>query len=228
MSPNIPPIGILALRLFIEISADPASCPKLEREYQARNNVTRSVSPQRIRPTHASHADSSRVVTSVNNSNDRAWELASMPTALPERLARCSVMATCISCREELWPSGFGLVRGRQVEVSGEEVTSRDIVMALLMHAVKHVGVLRRPGVLSGQTRDDHDLVGEICFRHVGYLRRKVDLLDTAVQKGRYRDRPRRIGHGEHPHRKLVVGRGCLGVITQRIEIGLERLGFGN
>ena len=85
MSPNIPPIGILALRLFIGISADPASWPKFEREYQARNNVTRSVSPQRIRPTHASHAVSSRLVTSVNNSNDRDWELDSMPTALPKR-----------------------------------------------------------------------------------------------------------------------------------------------
>src|SRR5215208_4394677 len=162
MSPNIPPIGILALRLFIEISADPASWPKFDREYQTRNSVTRSVSPQRIRPTHASHADSSRLVTSVNSSNDRDWELASMPTALPKRLARCSVMTTCISCREQLCPSGFGLIGCRQIQISGEEVAGRHIVMALLSHAVEHVGVLGRPGVRSRQTRDDHDLLGEI------------------------------------------------------------------
>src|SRR4029079_8013769 len=175
MSPNMPPIGILALRLFIGISADPASWPKLEREYQARNSVTRSVSPQRIRPTHASQADSSRLVTSVNSSNDRAGELASMPTALPKRPARCSVMTTCVSCREQLCASGFGLVRCRQVQVSGQEVTVRDIVMALLAHAFEHVSILRRPSVLRGQLRDDDDLVGEICLRHVGHLRREID-----------------------------------------------------
>ena len=72
MSPNLPPIGTRAFRLFIEISAAPASWPKLEREYQARNSVTRSVSPHRIRPTHASQAVSSRLVISVNNSSERA------------------------------------------------------------------------------------------------------------------------------------------------------------
>ena len=150
MSPNMPPIGILALRLFIEISAEPASWPKLEREYHARNSVTRSVSPQRIRPTHASHADSSRVVTSVKSSNERAWELASIPTALPKRPASCSVMITCISCREKLCPSGFGLVRCGQIQVPGEEVAGRDIVMALASHTFKHVCVLGRPGVRGG------------------------------------------------------------------------------
>src|SRR6478735_6441743 len=172
MSPNIPPIGILAPRLFIGISADPASFPKLDREYQARNNVTRSVSPQRILPTQASQAVSSRLVISVNISNDRDWELASMPTALPKRLARCSVMITCISGRKQLCPSGFGCLRCRQIQIPGEEVAGCDVVMALLPHAFEHVGVLGRSSVLGGQPRDDDDLVGEIRLRHVGRLLR--------------------------------------------------------
>src|SRR3954451_155057 len=174
MSPNMPPIGILALRLFIEISAEPASWPKFDREYQARNSVTRSVSPQRMRPTHASHADSSSVVTSVNSSKERAWELDNMPTALPKRLTRCSVMTTCISCREELRPSRFGLLGSRQVQVPGEEVACRDIVMALLAHAFEHVGILCRPGLRGRQSRDNDDFLGEIRLRHVGYLRRQI------------------------------------------------------
>ncbi|BBW99474.1 hypothetical protein MMOR_04110 [Mycolicibacterium moriokaense] len=88
MSPNWPPIGTLALMLFIEISAALASCPKFDREYHARNSVTRSVSPQRIRPTHASQAVSSMDVISEKISYDRAAELGSIPTALPKRLVR--------------------------------------------------------------------------------------------------------------------------------------------
>src|SRR5687768_1767212 len=97
--------------LFIEISADPASCPKFAREYQARNKVTRSLSPQRIRPTHASQAVSSIDVISEKISNDRVGELGSIPTALPKRLVRCSVMVYRIPCREDvrsLRPGLFG------------------------------------------------------------------------------------------------------------------------
>ncbi|CNV39765.1 Uncharacterised protein [Mycobacterium tuberculosis] len=52
-------MAILAFNVLIEIWTDPDNCPKLRREYQARNSVTRSVSPHRIRPIHASQADSS-------------------------------------------------------------------------------------------------------------------------------------------------------------------------
>ena len=79
MSPNWPPIATRALRLFIEISAAPANCPKFAREYQARNSVARSVSPHRIRPTQASHAVSSIAVISLNISSERAgsgWQHA--------------------------------------------------------------------------------------------------------------------------------------------------------
>lgn len=109
MSPNWPPIGMRAFKAFIEISAAPASCPKLPREYQARNTVTRSVSPHRIRPTHASHAVSSMFVISVNISSDRAGDVGSMPTALPNSPAKWSVIITCISCREYgcSFPVGF-------------------------------------------------------------------------------------------------------------------------
>ncbi|CFE48565.1 Uncharacterised protein [Mycobacterium tuberculosis] len=59
ISPYSPPMAILAFNVLIEIWTDPDNCPKLRREYQARNSVTRSVSPHRIRPIHASQADSS-------------------------------------------------------------------------------------------------------------------------------------------------------------------------
>ena len=88
MSPNMPPMGMRAPTLFIDISAAPASCPKLFRENHARNSVARSESPHRIRPTHASHAVSSAAVISVNSSRERAGALGNMPTAEPKRATR--------------------------------------------------------------------------------------------------------------------------------------------
>ena len=41
-------MGTLAPRVFIDTRADPERCPKRVREYQARNSVTRSVSPHRV------------------------------------------------------------------------------------------------------------------------------------------------------------------------------------
>src|SRR5690349_10820040 len=138
MSPNWPPMGTRALMLFIEISADPASCPKFEREYHARNRVTRSVSPHRIRPTQASQAVSSIAVISEKISNDRAGELGSIPTALPKRLVRCSDMITRIPCREEVRASRPRLLGGRQVEITSEEIAGRRVVVALVPHALEH------------------------------------------------------------------------------------------
>src|SRR5215218_1857701 len=119
-----------------------------------------------MRPTHASQAVSSIVVISVMISSERAGALGSMPTALPNMLARCSLMATCISRREDLHPSGFRLLRSRQIQVMGQEVTRCHIIVALFAHAFKHVGVLSGLGILRGQARNNDDLFGEICFRH--------------------------------------------------------------
>src|SRR5258705_482163 len=112
MSPYRPPMGTRAPRALMEIWAEPASCPKFRREYQARNRVTRSVSPHRIRPTQASHADSSSLVISVNRSIDRASDSGSIPTALSNRLASRSVIDH----------SFIGVVPGRVVNlVAGGE-----------------------------------------------------------------------------------------------------------
>src|SRR5262245_32033549 len=128
--------------LFIDISADPASCPKFEREYHARNSVTRSVSPQRIRPTHASQAVSSIVVISEKISKDRAGELGSIPTALPKRLLRWSDMVARIPGGEEVRPCRSRLFGRRQIEIAGEEVAGGGVVVALLPHPLEHERVL--------------------------------------------------------------------------------------
>ena len=100
--------------------------------------MARSVSPQRIRPTQASHAVSSIAVISVNICSERAGAVGSMPTALPKSAANWSVMVTCVPRREDLRTGGTGILRRRQVEVSGQEVARRDVVVALLAHALEH------------------------------------------------------------------------------------------
>ena len=98
----MPPIGTRAPSAFIDSSAAPARRPKLLREYHARNSVTRSVSPHRMRPIHASQAVSSWPVMSENISSARGSELDNMPTALPKSPAKWSVMFPRTSLRGRL------------------------------------------------------------------------------------------------------------------------------
>ncbi len=96
ISPYRPPIGIRALRLFIEISARAGRAGRsCSREYQARNRVARSVSPQRSRPNHGVAGGLVR----GGDLGEQFQGLGPEPSAacrrrVPNRLARCSVMIT--------------------------------------------------------------------------------------------------------------------------------------